>query len=75
MLGLFVGWERHRANNGRSALLDLTLLRIPTFTWGNLTATAVSAGEFALVFVLPLYLVNAVGLSIMAAARAAGLID
>lgn len=66
-LGLFVLWERHRARNGRDALLDLRLFRIPSFTWGNLTALAVAAGEFALVFVLPLYLVNALGLDIMGA--------
>jgi hypothetical protein len=66
-LALFALWERHRARNGRDALLDLRLLGIPTFTWGNLTALAVAAGEFALVFVLPLYLVNALGLGIMGA--------
>lgn len=64
---LFVRWEMHRARVGRSALLDLTLFSVPTFTWGNITATAVAAGEFALVFVLPLYLVNAAGLTIMEA--------
>ena len=64
---LLVRWEKHRARVGRSALLDLSLFSVPTFTWGNITATAVAAGEFALVFVLPLYLVNAVGLSIMEA--------
>ncbi len=66
-LFLFWIWEKHRAGNGRSALLDIRLLDIPTFTWGNLTAAMVAAGEFALVFVLPLYLVNAQGLSIMGA--------
>ena len=66
-LALFVRWELHRARVRRSALLDLTLFRVPTFSWGNLTAMAVAAGEFALVFVLPLYLVNALGMSIMRA--------
>ncbi|WP_168582926.1 MFS transporter [Gephyromycinifex aptenodytis] len=64
---LFWLWERHRAGNGRAALLDLRLWSIPTFTWGNLAATMVAAGEFALVFILPLYLVNAAGLSVMGA--------
>lgn len=67
LLVLFVLWERHRAGNGRDALLDLSLFRLPTFTWGNLTALTVAAGEFALVFVLPLFLVNALGLGIMGA--------
>lgn len=64
-LALFVLWERHRAHNGRDALLDLTLFGIPTFAWGNITAFAVAAGEFALVFVLPLYLINALGLGVL----------
>ncbi len=66
-LTLFVLWERHRARNGRSALLDLALFRLPTFTWGNVTAGAVAVGEFAIIFVLPLYLVNALGMNAMGA--------
>ena len=66
-VGLFVVWERHRARNRRDAILDLSLFSVRTFTWGNLTAAAVAAGEFALVFVLPLFLVNVLGLGIMAA--------
>ena len=38
---------------------------MPTFAWGNLTAAMVAAGEFALLFVLPLYLVYALRLTIM----------
>lgn len=66
-LALFILWERHRGHNGRSALLRLDLFSLRTFSWGNLTAGMVSAGEFALVFVLPLYLVNVAGLGIMKA--------
>ena len=66
-VGLFVVWESHRARNRRDAILDLSLFSVRTFTWGNLTAAAVAAGEFALVFVLPLFLVNVLGLGIMAA--------
>lgn len=66
-LTLFVFWERHRKRVGRAALLDLNLFRLPTFSWGNITAATVAAGEFALVFVLPLYLVNALGLDVMGA--------
>lgn len=66
-LTLFVAWERHRPRVGRSALLDIRLFKLPTFTWGNLTAAAVAVGEFAIVFVLPLYLMNALGLSVMTA--------
>lgn len=66
-LVLFVLWERHRERVRRSAILDLNLFRLPTFTWGNLTAAMVAVGEFAIIFVLPLYLVNALGLDVMGA--------
>lgn len=66
-LTLFVFWERHRARNGRSALLQMRLFEHKTFSWGNLTAASVAIGEFALLFVLPLFLVNALGLSVLQA--------
>ncbi|WP_458687861.1 MFS transporter [Nocardia tengchongensis] len=66
-LTLFVVWERHRARVGRSAILDSSLFSIPTFSWGNLTALTVAIGEFGLLLVLPLFLVNALGLSTMGA--------
>lgn len=59
----FVAWEHHRAQTDQSAILDLTLFAIPTFSWGNTTAAMVAVGEFSLVFVLPLLLINAMGLS------------
>lgn len=64
---LFILWERHRARNGRDALLELGLFRLPTFTWGNLTAGMVAVGEFAIIFVLPLYLINALGMGALGA--------
>lgn len=66
-LVLFVVWERHRERVRRSALLDLDLFRLPTFTWGNLTAAMVAVGEFAIIFVLPLFLINALGMDVMGA--------
>nr|WP_313814726.1 MFS transporter [Glutamicibacter sp.] len=66
-LTLFIFWERHRARIGRSALLELRLFEHKTFSWGNLTAASVAIGEFALLFVLPLFLVNALGLSTLQA--------
>lgn len=62
----FVAWEARRQRLGRPAVLDLRLFRIGTFSLGNSTATLVAVGEFALLFVLPLYLVTALGLSTMA---------
>ena len=62
-LAMFVVWERRRARVGRSAILDLTLFRFRTFSWGNFTAMTVAIGEFGILLVLPLFLVNAYGLS------------
>lgn len=62
-LALFVLWERHRARVERSALLDLRLFSIRTFRSGNIAALTVAMGEFGLLFALPLYLQNVLGLS------------
>lgn len=64
---LFVVLERARARRGRPVMLDLSLFSIRTFAWGNLAAGAISAGEFAIIFVLPLYLINARGMDTMQA--------
>ena len=66
-LGLFVASERHREKVRRSALLDLGLFSFSMFSWGNVNAAMVAAGEFALIFVLPLYLINVLGLDVMGA--------
>lgn len=66
-LGLFVVRERRRVQHGRAALLDLGLFGTPTFRWGNVAAMMIAIGEFGLIFVLPLYLINALGLGTMTA--------
>lgn len=66
-LVLFVRWEQHRVLIGRSGLLDPALFRIPSFRWGNITAFMVALGEFGLLFVLPLFMVNVLGLSTLGA--------
>lgn len=48
-------------------LLNVSLFALPTFAWGNAAALAVAAGEFALVFVLPLYLIGDRGLTALGA--------
>lgn len=62
----FVVLENRRRKARDAVLLDVGLFQVPTFTWGNITALMVAVGEFALVFVLPLYLINALGLSTIA---------
>ncbi len=66
-LVLFVVWEKHRERVQRQALLDLGLFTFSTFSWGNLTAAMVAVGEFAIIFVLPLFLINVLGLDVMGA--------
>ncbi|MGF6884170.1 EmrB/QacA subfamily drug resistance transporter [Nocardia sp. GAS34] len=67
LLFLFLLWEIHRKNVNRSALLDLSLFRLPAFRWGNAAAFAIALGEFGLLFTLPLFLVNVLGLSTLRA--------
>lgn len=64
-LALFVWWELHLVKRANGPLLDLSMFTIGTFSWGNLTAATVAIGEFALLFVLPLYLINAYGTSVI----------
>lgn len=58
---------KHRERGHLSALLDLGLFSYSTFSWGNITAGAIAIGQFAIIFVLPLYLINALDLSTMLA--------
>lgn len=62
-LTAFVFVEKSRSRADAPVLLELGMFRYPTFSWGDATALMVAVGEFALVFVLPLYLISAVGLS------------
>ncbi|MDF7665835.1 MFS transporter [Bifidobacterium sp. ESL0745] len=62
---LFIYTENSRARHARPVMLDLTLFRIPTFAMGNIAAGAIQAGEFVIMFVLPLYLINVRGLNMI----------
>lgn len=66
-LTLFILREQRRIRADRPVLLDLRLFSIPAFRWGNLTAGTVAIGEFGLLFVLPLYLVDVRGLTTLRA--------
>lgn len=59
----FVFVERRRQATGRIVLLDLSLFAIPSFRNGNIAAMIVALGEFGLLFGIPLFLQNILGLS------------
>jgi MFS family permease len=63
LLGAFVWRLFFLTKRGRPALIDLTLFAIRSFRYGGLTILIVSLGEFGLVFVIPLFLQNVLGLS------------
>lgn len=65
LVAAFVAWESWWVRTGRAVILDISLFRIETFSAGNLAATMVAVGEFALVFALPLYLMGVLGATIM----------
>ncbi len=67
LLVAFVRIEARRGRRGQAVMLNLSLFSDARFSAGNLTAAVVAAGEFALLLVLPLYLVFAWGLSVMQA--------
>ncbi|AKV55307.1 MFS transporter [Bifidobacterium actinocoloniiforme] len=59
LLAWFAVHELRRKSGGRLVMLDVTLFKIATFGWGNFTAAIINAGEFVVIFTLPLYLINA----------------
>ncbi|QRV01527.1 MFS transporter [Arcanobacterium phocisimile] len=65
LLIIFVYREARRVAADKDILVNPHLFTIPSFTLGNLTALTVAAGEFGVLFGLPLFLVNAIGLSTM----------
>lgn len=56
LLFLFILWEKHLLNKGKTVLLDLSLFKFKSFSLGNTIATIVAIGEFGLLFLLPLFL-------------------
>jgi hypothetical protein len=62
-LSAFLLIERARLRAGRLVVVDLRLFSISSFSRGNIAALIVALGEFGLLFVLPLYLQGALGLS------------
>ena len=55
--------ERRRNRLGQAVLLDFRLFSIPSFRNGNIAAAIVSLGEFGILFALPLWIENVLGLT------------
>jgi EmrB/QacA subfamily drug resistance transporter len=60
---LFVWWENRRAKANQGVLLDLNLFKIESFRNGSIAALIISMGEFGLIFAIPLWLQNVVGMT------------
>ena len=59
----FVRWEIRQKKAQKNVILDLGLFSITSFRNGSIAAGIISMGEFGILFALPLWLQNVVGLS------------
>ena len=59
----FVLWEVSRVKQDKGVLLDLNLFRIASFRNGSIAALIISMGEFGLIFAIPLWLQNVMGMT------------
>lgn len=60
---LFFFYERFRSKNNLSVLLDLDVFKVASFRNGSIAALIISMGEFGILFAIPLWLQNVLGLS------------
>ncbi len=60
---VFYLWERAREKAHKNVLLDLNLFHITSFRNGSIAALIISMGEFGLLFAIPLWLQNVLGLT------------
>lgn len=60
---IFVLWERRREHQHKPVLLDLNLFHVASFRNGSIAALIISMGEFGILFAIPLWLQNVLGLS------------
>ncbi len=60
---MFVLWERAREKAHKPVLLDLNLFSVASFRNGSIAALIISMGEFGILFAIPLWLQNVLGLS------------
>ena len=60
---LFVLYENGRLKAGKSVLLDVAIFKIGSFRNGSIAALIISMGEFGVLFAIPLWLQNVLGLT------------
>lgn len=60
---LFVLWEKSREKAGKQVILDLNLFSVNSFRNGSIAALIISMGEFGILFAIPLWLQNVIGIS------------
>jgi len=60
---LFVLYENARLKANKSVLLDLSIFKIGSFRNGSIAALIISMGEFGVLFAIPLWLQNVLGLT------------
>jgi EmrB/QacA subfamily drug resistance transporter len=58
----FYFWERARDKAHKNVLLDLSLFHITSFRNGSIAALIISMGEFGVLFAIPLWLQNVLGM-------------
>jgi EmrB/QacA subfamily drug resistance transporter len=66
LLGLYLV-ESGRRRRGLVVLIDVSLFRITSFTFGTIAATILSLGEIGILFSVPLFLQSALGYSALGA--------
>jgi MFS transporter, DHA2 family, multidrug resistance protein len=67
LLAAFAAWERRLSERGGQPLVDLTLFRSASFTWGTILATLVSFALFGILFATPQYFQEVRGLDALGA--------
>ncbi|MFN4846411.1 MAG: DHA2 family efflux MFS transporter permease subunit [Rhodoluna sp.] len=60
---VFILWEKKREKAEKPVLLDLNLFSVNSFRNGSIAALIISMGEFGILFAIPLWLQNVLGLS------------
>jgi EmrB/QacA subfamily drug resistance transporter len=60
---LFYIWEKRQEKANKKVILDLNLFHVVSFRNGSIAALIISMGEFGILFAIPLWLQNVLGLS------------